>query len=351
MKIFTHVSHQERVDFASSLALMLKSGVAINEALVSMEQQTRSHSFRAVIARIRERVESGVSFSAAVEAEQGVFDGVFISMVKSGEISGTLVENLRFLTGWLEREHELRQDIQAATLYPKIVLVAAALVGGLLTIVLLPKLIPFFERLQVDLPFATRMLLLMSHAIQTYWLYALIGAVLAGAAGVMLMRIRSVRRGVHRLILHTPIIGSISRNYQLAILTQLLSTLVRSGVPISETVAITSRSSPNFVYQDSMEAIGLRIEKGTPLAEALREFPHLYPGRVITLVSTGEKSGTLDIVLEDLAAYYTREVRIITKRLPTILEPVLLLFIAVVVGFIAISIILPIYQFTRGLQL
>ncbi len=350
MHFFQKIPSQEKVDFTGSLAMMLKSGVPINEALKSLADQSRSRLLSTVLADVRARVESGSSLSQAMEKHERLFGSVFISMVKSGEVSGSLVENLSFLASWLEREHELTTDIRAATLYPKIVIAAAVIIGGILATVILPKLLPFFEKLHVDLPLSTRTLLAVSRGVQAYGFFIAAGILILIPAAIFLMRVENIRRFIHTRMLRLPIIGSITQTYQLAILFELLSTLIRSGVPIRETLASAGNAAGNLAYRDAFRSIARRVEQGTPFSETLVEFSHLFPKRIITMVATGEKSGTLDIVFSAMAEYYTKEVRSITKRLPMILEPALLVVIALIVGFIALSIITPIYQFTHGIQ-
>jgi len=162
MFFFNKISSQEKVDFTKNLAVMLKSGIAINEALASSADQTKSKVFSKVIYKVKSEIEMGASLSESFAKEENVFGGVFISLLKAGEASGTLEENLSFLADWLERDHDLRQEINAATLYPKFVFTATFLLGGGLSVYILPKLVPLFDQLRVELPLTTRMLLAFS---------------------------------------------------------------------------------------------------------------------------------------------------------------------------------------------
>jgi type IV pilus assembly protein PilC len=349
MNVFQYIPYREKVDIAKNLAMMLTSGVPINEALVSLEAQTRIHSLQIILKQIRMDVEAGTSLADAFGRHDNVFDPVFISLIKTGETSGTLDENLQFLSKWLEREYNLRQELRAATLYPKIVIVLALLLGGALSIFILPRLIPLFTQLNVDLPLVTRILLAMSLFIQQYWLFIIIGIIIFIVIIIALMRVPIIKKAVHVSYLYMPIFGRLIQQYQLAIISQLLYTLMKSSIPMGTALKIVGTATTNMYYKQSFDEIHNRIIGGTKLSDAMETYSHLYPRHMITIISVSERSGTLDEALLSLSEHYSKEVLLLSKRLPTILEPLLLVAIAGVVGFIAISVILPIYQLTQGI--
>lgn len=350
MFFFNKISSQERVDFTKNLAVMLKSGIAINEALASLEDQTKSKAFSKVIYKVKSEIEMGTSLSESFAKEEKVFGRVFISLLKAGEASGTLENNLSFLSDWLERDNDLRQEIKAATLYPKFVFSATFVLGGGLSVYILPKLVPLFDQLRVKLPFATRALLAFSVFVEKFWFLALAGIIGIIVGFVFLNKIKSVKRIFHLLYIRMPFIADLMVSYQLALISQLFSTLFKSGLSISETLGITGEAATNIHYQESIKKIRDRVGSGTTFSEAMSDFPKLYPKSFVNIAATGEKSGTLDNSFAYLSEFYSKEVKNKTKKLPTIIEPALLIFIALMVGFVAISIIMPIYELTRGLS-
>lgn len=347
--LFQHISDQEKVDLAKNLALMLRSGVPLNEALTSLEKQAHRRLSRRILQQLRVDIEAGVPLSQAFEKHGALFGSVFVNLIRTGEASGTLEENLRFLSAWLEEDYTLRQEIRAATLYPKIVLGVSFLIGGGLSYYVLPRFIPLFSQLSVDLPPLTRALLSTSLFLQRRGLWVVIGLIGATVGYTALLRIPFIRRVVHHIILQMPVFGRLTQQYQLAVTSQLLYTLMKSGVPISETLLIVGNACTSMVYTDAFKLIQKRIVSGTPLSEAFAVYPHLFPHHVLTMISVGEKSGTLDTVCGSLSEHYMKEVLATAKKLPTVLEPMLLVVIALVVGFIAAAVILPIYQLTQGL--
>ena len=350
MSMFNKVSNRERVDFAKNLAVMLKSGITIDEALKSLAEQAKSKVFNKVISNVQREVESCTSLSEAFTKEGKVFDKVFVSLLKAGEVSGTLEENLLFVSDWLERNDDLREEIKAATLYPKIVISATFLLGGLLTMYVLPRLVPLFEQLRVELPPATKILLGFSLFIEKFWFFVLLGVIAIIIAFVLLNKVKSVRRFFHMLYIKVPFLGTLMIAYQLALISQLLSTLFRSGVSINEALDITSEAVTNIRYEESINVMKERVSGGTTFSEAMEDYPDLYPKSLVNIVAVGEKSGTLDNSFMYLSEFYIKEVKNKTKKLPTTIEPILLVVIALLVGFVALAIIMPIYDLTSGLS-
>lgn len=341
---------QEKVDFAKSLAVMLKSGMAIDEALSSLAEQVSSRAFRSIIHRVKSEIEMGTSLSAAFAKEERVFGNVFVSFLKAGEASGTLEGNLSFFADWLERNNDLKKEISAVLLYPKIVFGATFLVAGGLAVFILPRLIPLFETLRIDLPLTTRVLLKLSLFLQNFWFLVVLGIIGVPIAFTLLNKVKAAKRLFHFLYISAPFFGTLAAQYQLALIAQLFSTLFRSGLPISESLRITGQAATNMHYQESLKRIRERVDKGTTLSQALAGYPRLYPKNFVTIVAVGEKSGTLDNSAAYLSEFYSKEVRNKTKKLPTIVEPLLLLLVGVIVGFVAFSIIMPIYELTSGLS-
>ncbi len=348
MKLFNRVDDREKVDFANNLAVMLKSGLTVTEALTTLSEQTITKTFRLVLERIRDQVQAGMPLSKAFETEREVFGPIFISMLKVGESSGALDESLEYLAQWVERDHVLKSEVKSATMYPRFVLGATFAMGTGLALYILPKLIPLFSQLRVELPFATRFLLASINFLQDYW-YVVIAIVVAlYFAFNAINKIKAVRRVLHRLYMKLPIVGDLITDYQLALITRLFETLLKSGITVRETIAITADAVENINYQESLLAINERIKGGTPLSQAMSDYPGLYPKNILSIIEKKKKSGNMDESLGYLADYYIKEVQAKTKQLPVILEPALLLVIGAVVGFVAYAIIMPIYSLSSG---
>lgn len=344
------ISIQHRVDFAKNLAIMLRSGIAINDALTSLGEQSESSRLRRIIFKVRDDIENGTSLSAAFAKEVHVFGQIFVSMIKAGEQSGTLQGNLQFLSDWLSRSADLKREVSAATLYPKMVFGASVVLGGGLAVFILPMLVPLFTGLDVELPLLTRVLLALSLFVQEYWFWCIVGTIAAIAALIYSNTFAPVKFLFHLLYIRMPFLGKLMRQYQLALITQLFATLLKSGLSLNESVEIVSQAATNVHYQNALREVKSATEKGTTLSETMRDFPQMFPVIAVNIIAIGEKSGTLSNSLDYLSDFYTKEVNVQVRKLPTIIEPLLLIFIAVIVGFVALAIIMPIYELTGNIS-
>lgn len=348
MAIIESISPQDKVDFVKNLSLLVKSGKPINESFDLLSKQVRSATFAKILRKGKEKIERGVRLSE-VFAENKCFGKVFVSFIRAGEESGTLDENLLYLAEWLERDSILKKEISSATLYPKIIVTFAVVLGGALSVFVLPQLVPIFSTLDVDLPFTTILLLNLSELMQNYGLYVITGFIVFLVMIYFIFRIRFMKRLWHIIMLKLPVVGVISREYQLTIISQLIATLFKSGITINNSLDIISDSVTNIQYEEAVESVKERVMKGVGFAEAMNEYPHLFPSVFVSVVSTGEQTGSYSSSFGYLAEFFASRVTERTKKLPVVLEPVLLILIGVFVAFIASAIIMPIYEVTKGL--
>lgn len=347
--MFGKIKPAEKVNFAKNLSVMLKSGIAIDEALAELAEQAHSKRFKDIITAIKEDVRHGMPLSESF-AKYDVFDSIFKALVRTGEVSGGLEENLIFLADWLERENDMRKDINSATLYPKIVIGAVIALAAGLDIFVLPKILPLFAEMKIDLPWTTKILFASATFAQTYW-YAVIGGIGAVAcASIVVMRLSSIRRLRDRIYLRIPFFGMLMTNYEIAVIAQLFHTCFKSGIPMHETITIIGSVVDNAEYKESFAAIALHVQTGISLSDAMKAYPRLYPRQIVSIIATGEKSGTISQSFQYLAEFYAKEVRSKTKDIPTVIEPALLLFIAIIIGIIAFSIIVPIYKLSASVS-
>ncbi len=201
---------------------------------------------------------------------------MFVSLIRAGEESGTLQGNLQFLAEWLSRNADLKREVGAATLYPKLVFSAALLLGGGLAIFILPKLVPLFDKMKVDLPLITKILLAVSLFVQQYWFLAIVGVIFVVLLFYFSNRVFYIRKMYHLFFIRMPFVGALLRNYQLALITQLFGTLLKSGLTLTDSVAIVSEATMNIHYQEALRDIRNSIVKGTTLSHSLQKYPKLF---------------------------------------------------------------------------
>lgn len=346
--MFFAIKPAEKVNFVKNLSVMIRSGIPLDEALSELAAQTGSTKLKAVIMSVKEDVSRGSSLSSAF-AKHSTFDGVFNALVRTGEASGTLEENLIFLAEWLEHENDMKKNISSATLYPKIVIGAVVILAVGLNLFVLPKLLPLFADLNVELPWATKAMFAISNSIRAYWHIALALITLIAAAAFVLRRLPPIRALLDAAYLRIPFFGKLTTDYEMAVISQLFYTCFKSTLSMQESISIIESVLTQTQYRASFARIAERVQTGSSLGDSMKLFPRLYPRQVISIISTGEKSGTLSEAFRYLSEFYSKEVQSKTKNIPTVIEPLLLLFIALMIGFIAFSVIVPIYSISTSI--
>lgn len=350
-QFINRVSFLDKVLFAKNLALMIKAGLPLRESIATIQEQSKSKTFKKILDDILRNIDNGQPLAASLSRHPQVFDNLYINMIKVGEESGTLEENLGHLTLQLEKSHELRSKVKAAMVYPSFILTAVIALGAALTFFVLPQITPIFKTFDIQLPFATRILIAFTEIIQNYGLFILIGVIVLAVILFLISRIRLVKFLIHKITLKLPIAGAISRNVNIAHFSRTLGVLLKSGVPIVSALDITQTTLGNLVYQKELVEVAGEVQRGKPISDYLRKKETIFPLMVSRMVGVGEKTGNLEETLLYLSNFYEAEVDRSIKSLSTILEPILLLIIGAVVGFVALAIITPIYEITRGLHL
>jgi len=342
------VSITQKLVFARYLSILLRSGLTITEALGIIYDQA-SGRFKKIVKEIAATVQSGNSLSSALNKYPKVFSGLFVSAVFAGESSGTLENNLSNIAQQLETEKELRAKIKSAMVYPLIVLVATFFLGIAMVFLVLPKITPLFESMDMDLPLTTRLLIWISNQAEErgfiiFW----------GLLGFILLCIWIIKQNFfkpisHFFALHVPVVRNVSKNNNLANFCKTFGTLLKSGLTIDQAMEIVKKTTPNYYYQRCLFRISKRIGQGSKLSENLSDYEKYFPKLAISMISVGERSGNLEEALFYLADFYKTEVDNATKALSTAIEPILLIGIGLAVGGMALAIVTPIYQITGGM--
>lgn len=347
MKRFLHVSIGEKILFLKHLAIMIRTGMPLLSALKLIQKQKKSSSFNYVLAQIIKNVENGQFLSVSMMPFRGIFGDLFINVIKIGETSGSLVENLEHLATELQKRKILHQKIRAALIYPAIISVAMLIVISILMFFVMPKIMPVFSSMKIELPITTRIVIGATTFILNNWPAIIIAFIAVVIAMVVLLRIPPIKYLFHYFILYAPIAGSISSKASLADISRTLALLLKSGVRIVEAVKTTADSSANLVYKKVIEGAVDVVAKGGTLNSHFSNYSNLFPSEFSQMIEVGENTGTLESNLFYLADFYGDEVDELTKNLSSTIEPILLLIMGVAVGFVAVAIITPIYQLTR----
>ncbi len=343
------VSLSTRTLLARHLAIMLKSGLSLTEAL-HIVQDSAHGTLKSILENVSRSVTAGRSFADALSDYKKVFSGLFVSAVRAGEVSGTLETNLEHLALQLEKDRAVISKVKGALVYPIIVLVATLVLGLVIAFFVLPQITPLFMGLRMDLPITTQWLIAFSKLVErsgTTLLFGIVGGILFLFWFVKRPFIRPV---THWFFLRIPIVKQITQAANLARFSRTLGMLLKSGLRIDEALEIMKQTLENFYYKSAMHELGIRVTKGSTLHEILNQYPILFPSVLVHMVRVGEESGKLEDTLLYLGEYYEAEVDSSTKTLSTVIEPALLIFIGLAVGFLALSIITPIYSITGGVR-
>jgi len=345
--LFLYVSLANKILFARHLSIMIKTGMRLVDSLKLLQKQTRSRSLSYILEQIIQDTENGQFLSVSLKKFQHIFGELFINVIRIGEISGTLSDNLEHLSIELRKSQTLRQKIRAALIYPSVVLLVTVVIVGVLIFFVLPRIIPVFSNLRISLPLSTKILIAISQFLINNWLYFILGLIAAVIIFIVLLRIKIIRFLWHKIILYLPLIGSISRKAAISNMSRTLSLMLNSGMKIVEALIITSNTLTNLVYKKALIDAAEIVKKGESFNSFLKTREDLFPIIVSQMIEVGESTGTLCDNLVYLANFYEEEVDEATKNLSSTLEPFLLVIMGVIVGFIAISIITPIYKMTQ----
>lgn len=337
------VSHREIVLFTRQLSSLLESGVNLLNGLNIIADQTPNHYFKAVLSDISSKIRDGKPLSESLSLHQDLFPNVYTSMIHSGEAGGNLEKTLKELADFLEKEEEFKNSVRAALSYPVFVSIVGALTVVSLLVFVIPRLISMFEDMGQALPLPTRILISLSGFLRSYWWFILALTIIA----VFLLRrlSKNPRQKVllDALKLKTAVFGTIILKTEVSRLMRTLSLLLSSGIPIIYSLDVSISVLENSVLKSELQGFKEQIKSGSSLSRCLKE-SKIFPGFVTNIVAVGEETGSLDKSLMNIAQDYERDVDRSLKALSRLLEPVIILVMGLVVGFIVVSMLLPIFQ-------
>jgi type IV pilus assembly protein PilC len=337
------VSKRELAIFTRQFATMIDAGLPLVQCLDILGLQQEREGFKKVILRVKEDVESGSTFADALSKHPRVFDELFVNLVSAGEVGGILDTILARLAAYIEKAMKLAKQIKSAMVYPATILAVALIV----TIVLLLYVIPIFGDMFKDfgqaLPVPTQIVLALSGYTRKYFLVAVALIVLMVFAIRWYYRQEAGRRKIDHLLLRLPVLGDLIRKIAVARFARTLGTMVASGVPILEAMDIVAKSAGNRVIEEAVIKARVSISEGKTISEPLAD-SKVFPVMVTQMVSVGEATGALDAMLNKIADFYDDEVDSAVGALTSLLEPMLMIFLGVVIGGLVIAMYLPIFK-------
>jgi type IV pilus assembly protein PilC len=348
--LLSRVSGRDLAIFCRQFATMINAGVSLVRCLSVLEEQSTSVRLKEIIREIQASVQAGETLSRALSRWPRVFSPLFVGLVRAGEVGGVLDETLNRLSTFLEEDQKLRRKVRSAMTYPVLVLCfASGIVIGLVTFIL-PKFMDLFQELGIkELPWMTEQLVRFSNLLTTKWYMLILGVVGFVIAVQRYTRTRTGRRHWHWLKLKLPVFGKLNHKVALARFSRTLSTLMTSGVSILQALETVAGAIDNEIMADAILAARAAIREGERIGDPLAK-SGLFPPMVVQMITIGEETGSLDAMLSKVADFYEAEVEGTLQSLTAALEPLLIVTLGVIVGFIVVSMFLPLIAVIQNLS-
>ncbi|MBI4053912.1 MAG: type II secretion system F family protein [Candidatus Doudnabacteria bacterium] len=347
---FLYLSIKDQILFAKRLAILIKAGTPILTSLQLLNKQNRSRSIRNILKEVIADVENGSFLSVSLKKFRKIFGDFAVNIIEIGEVSGTLPENLNYLAEELKKKQALRRKVVGALIYPGIIILATLGITLLLTVYVFPRILPIFESVSFDLPWTTKALIFVSDTVNNHGIKILIGLAAASVVFWLSLRVEKVRLWWDRFLIAIPVLGTLLQCYHMANLCRTLGLLLKSEILIVRAATITANTSTNMAYRRELHRLSEGLTRGGKISTHFEKSRRLFPDILTQMVSVGEATGNLSQTLLFLSDMYEGEVDEQTKNLSTVLEPILMVFMGIIVGFVAISIITPIYEITQHLN-
>jgi type IV pilus assembly protein PilC len=329
--------------FFRQFSVMIDAGLPLVQCLEILAGNQENQVFKRTLTGVRTSVEGGATLAKAMKGHPAIFDDLTVNMIDAGEIGGILDTILQRLATYVEKVLKMRSAVKSALVYPSAVIVMAVLIVGALLKWVVPIFVKLFDGLNVELPAPTRFVIELSELVATFWWFAIVGTV-ALVVGVKYFRKRPQGRYMwDRMMLNLPVIGILLRKIAVARFTRTLGTLITSGVPILEGLAITAHTSGNAVVERALLKVRKSIEEGHTVVDPLRE-SGVFPNMVTQMIGVGEATGAMDAMLQKIADFYEDEVDTATRNLLTLMEPMIIGTLGIMVGGIVISLYLPLFK-------
>jgi len=344
IRFFRGVSRKDIVIFSRQLSIMFKAGIPLAEALMVMGRQTQNPDFREKIIKISEKVEGGTSFSQALQFYPKEFTSFYVNIVKSGEVGGKLSDSLNYLADHLEREYNLQTKIQGALVYPAFVLLLFFIVAVVMGILVLPGLISIVESAGQEVSLITKIVIAFSNFFEKSGWIVILAIIGLGIFFYRYFKTPEGKKVFDKYSLNIPGLGTLLKKIYLTRFAENLTTLIAAGLPITKALEITGDVVGNEVYKSVILKTMDEVRKGEPISSVLERYPETISPFFVQMTLVGEKSGQLDNILLYVVDFYQREVDSSVESFMKLLEPILIIFLGVVVGGLAVSLLLPLYQ-------
>ena len=341
------IKPQEIMHFSRQVGAFVRSGISITEALDVIKDGSENKRWQHILGEMHDNIEAGIPFSETVADHAALFPPYYLGIVRSSELTGQLDESLNQLADYMDRDLEARHKVKSALTYPLVIMAMSIVTVIVMATFVLPKFVKFFKQFKAELPLPTKMLMFVADFFQTFWYVTPLG-IFAFAGGVMWMRRTEKGNGVRdRLLLRTPLVREVVRYAVIERFCRILGAMVKGGVPLPDAVQGAIAAANNRVFAEGLREAQERMLEGEGLAGPIGD-TGLFPIAAVQMMRVGENTGTLETQLVNISDYYGRELDYKLKKLTSLFEPMVIIFMGLIVGFVAVALISAMYGVLNG---
>lgn len=344
LSFFYRVKKSELAVFSRQMAILIEAKVSLVQALRAIVEQNENKVFKEMVYDIASSVESGMTFSAALSRYPSAFSLFYINLIKSGEASGDLEGMLVYLAGHLEKESELESKVKGAFIYPAVISIVFVLVGIVFMVFIVPQITSMFKETGKELPFITKIVILISDVLINYTPYLFVGAIGLSWAIRYWLKYENGFLVWDKMKLKMPVFGGLFKKIYITQFSENLSTLLIGGIAMIQALHISAEVIENSAYKKMVMEAADKVKTGETISGVFGQYPELMPAMVVTMIKIGEKTGKLDIVLKKIAYFYGREVDEVVNNISSLIEPVIIMTLGIAAAILVAAILLPIYD-------
>lgn len=350
-KLFSFLNRVKAIDvmiFTRQFATLLESEVPLSDSIRALYKQTKNPLLKEAIFEISSDTDAGLSLSQSLERHGNIFSEFYLNMIRAAEATARVNEAMNFLADYIEKEVSLRMKIRNALIYPAFVIGMFLIVVMIILMVVFPKLAPIFEEMDVNLPILTKILLSAGGFLLDWWWLLLI--ILWLFAGLLFdyFKTQEGKTVLSEIIIRLPVFGNIFKKTYVARFSESLGVLIKGGIPLAQSIEITSHVIGNVIYAEILHEVAERVKAGEPLSSLLSQNDYYFPALVGQMVAIGENTGRLDEILKRISFFFTREAENVVDNLTELIQPILITLIAVLVGLLFAAVLLPMYNLMQG---
>ncbi|WP_077706098.1 type II secretion system F family protein [Virgibacillus dokdonensis] len=344
------VKNRDFVIYCRQFATLIRAGISIVEATKILAQQTNSKALKKALLFVEEEVREGQAYSAAIKKQPKIFPVLFVNMIRAGEMMGNLDDTLDRLASYYEKQYTLKRKVQSTMTYPIVLLVLIIGVVSFMLLFVVPNFVGIFNQFNGEIPIITKMVMQLSEIVKNlWWLVLIISIIFIGVFLTLFKRHATFHYGVHLIILKLPVFGEVLQKAAIARMTRTLASLFASSVPILDALEIVEKVVGNPIISKVVRASYQNLERGNPLSEPLAN-SWVFPPLVSQMVAIGEQTGSLDYMLTKIADFYEQDVDRTVDSLKSLIEPVMIIILATIVGFIVLAILIPMFTVFTDIQ-